>query len=340
MSAAGADPDMSEEKTVMRAVVHESFGEPENVLGVQERPIPDPGPGQARVRVLLATIHNHDLWTVRGTYGVKPDLPAIAGSEAVGIVDALGEGVTEPAVGTRVVVGAPGSWAEFVVAKAAGLLPVPDAIPDEAAAQLVAMPFSALSLLETLGLEEGDWLAQNAANGAVGRLVAQLAPARGLKVLGLVRRADAVTELAGQGISDIVATDSDDWRDRVDEVTGGAPIRVGVESVGGKAAGELLSLLTEHGKLVAFGAMNSPVLELNSGDLIFKQATVVGFWGAKVGPSMDPATRGRLFGELIQRVVDGTLTLPVDGIHAYEDITTAVRASLTAGRSGKVLLRP
>jgi NADPH:quinone reductase-like Zn-dependent oxidoreductase len=114
-------------------------------------------------------------------------------------------------------------WAEYFVALAAALVPVPDGIDDEAAAQLISMPFSALSLLEYLDVAPGQWIAQNAANGAVGRLVAQFAAARGVHVLGLVRRAEGIAELAAAGISGVVATDDDAWRERVIEITGGAP---------------------------------------------------------------------------------------------------------------------
>ncbi|MBZ5738542.1 zinc-binding dehydrogenase [Nocardioides mangrovi] len=325
----------------MRTVMHDRFGEPEDVLVVRPQPVPEPGPGQVRLRVVLAAIHNHDLWTVRGTYGFKPELPARAGTEAVGVVDALGEGVDRVAVGQRVVSGAGfGAWAEYVTVPAAGLVPVPDAIPDEAAAQLVAMPFSAISLLHFLDLEPGDWLVQNTANGAVGRLVAQLGQARGLHVLGLVRRGEGVEELAQQGIHGVVATDADDWREQAEAVTGGAPIVAGVDSVGGAAAGEVLSLLAEGGTLVSFGSMGSPKLELSAGDLIFKQATVKGFWGSKVSEAMSGPLKAQLFGELIQRIAAGELTLPVAATYPLEEIAAAVTTSLGAGRVGKVLLRP
>lgn len=325
----------------MRAIVHEQFGEPADVLTVAERPTPEPGPGQVRLRILLSPIHNHDLWTVRGTYGFVPDLPAGSGTEAVGVVDALGEGVEGLSVGDRVVTGGTfGAWAEHVVADAAGLVPAPEGVPDEAAAQLVAMPFSAISLLHSLDLEPGAWIVQNAANGAVGRMVAQLAVARGIRVLGLVRRAEGVDELREAGIGDVVATDADDWRDRVAEITGGEPIVAGVDSVGGASAQDVLSVLAEGGELVVFGAMASPVLELRSGDIIFKQATVRGFWGSVVSRTMDASTRGALFGELAERLASGALTLPVSSIHDLEDVRGAVEASLTPGRVGKVLLRP
>ncbi|NJI58816.1 zinc-binding dehydrogenase [Microbacterium oxydans] len=324
----------------MRALIHPTFGDPEQVLRIEDRPLPEPGAGQVRLRTLLSPIHNHDLWTVRGTYGFKPELPAASGTEALGVVDALGSGVEHLAVGQRVATGGTfGAWSEYFLANAAGLIPVPDALSDEDAAQLVSMPFSTITLLRFLDVKPGDWIVQNAANGAVGRMLAQLGAARGINVLGLVRRTAGIEELRTQGIEGVVATDQDDWREQAARITGGAPIVAGVDSVGGSSSGDVLSLLAEGGTLVAFGAMNSSTMEIASSDVIFKQATVKGFWGSKVMPSLDPATRGELFGELVQRVTDGTLTLPVAGIFDAADIGAAVQASNTAGRIGKVLLR-
>ena len=323
----------------MRALIHSAFGDPTEVLEVGERPLPEPGPGEVRVRTVLATIHNHDLWTIRGTYGFKPDLPAASGTEAVGIVDALGEGVDTLKVGQRVSGGAFGVWAEYFVAKAAGLIPVPEAISDETAAQLVSMPFSALALLDSLDLEPGDWMVQNTANGAVGKLVAQFAPARGIHVLGLVRRDAGIDELSALGIHHIVSTESADWRARAAEILDGAEPRAAVDSIGGKAAGELLSLLGEGGTLVSFGAMGSGLLQISSGDLIFKQATVKGFWASTVSRTMDAATRGALFGELLQRVGSGEVPLPVEAVYPFEQARDAAAASAVPGRAGKILLR-
>ncbi|ROQ37254.1 NADPH:quinone reductase-like Zn-dependent oxidoreductase [Frondihabitans sp. PhB188] len=325
----------------MRAVVHTRFGEPSEVLTVDDVETPTPGPGEVLVRTVLSPIHNHDLWTIRGTYGFKPDLPARAGTEAVGTIEALGDGVTGVEVGQRVATGGTFSvWAEFFVAKAAALIPVPDGIADEVASQLVSMPFSAITLLDSLDLAEGDWLVQNAANGAVGRMVAQLAVARGINVVGLVRRAAGVDELEAQGIGNVVATDSDGWRDRVAAIVGGAPVLAGVDSVGGPASGEVLSLLSVNGTLVVFGAMQSPVMEISSGDVIFKQATVKGFWGSTVSSSMAPAKRGELLGELVRRIQDSTITLPVEATYSFDEARAASAANFEPGRAGKILLRP
>ncbi|MFJ1291819.1 zinc-binding dehydrogenase [Paracoccus yeei] len=324
----------------MRSATHDSFGDPAAVLKLADGPTPEPGPGQVRIRVILSPIHNHDLWTVRGSYGYKPTLPAIGGSEAMGVVDALGDGVAGLRLGQRVAAaGLRGSWAEYALAPAAGLVPLPDAITDEQGAQLIAMPFSAITLLGFLGVGPGDWFVQNAANGAVGKAVAMLARARGIHVLNLVRRDAAVAEMQDLGL-DALSTEGADWPDRVRAATGGAPIRAAVDSIGGKAAGALLSLLADEGLLVSFGSMTGGAMEISSGDLIFKQAVVRGFWGAKVSAAMPADERARLMGELIGLVADGALILPVGGTFGLDRIGDAVRASLAPGKAGKILLRP
>ena len=99
--------------------------------------------------------------------GVRPPLPAIGGSEAAGTVDAIGEGVTNVKVGDRVAGFALGTWCEYFVTMAAGLVPLPEAISDDVGCQLAAMPISALALLDTYAVQPPDWIVQNAANGPV-----------------------------------------------------------------------------------------------------------------------------------------------------------------------------
>jgi NADPH:quinone reductase-like Zn-dependent oxidoreductase len=325
----------------MRSAIHNVFGDPAEVLALADSPIPEPGPGKVRIRTLLSPIHNHDLWTVRGNYGYKPALPAIGGSEAVGIVDAVGEGVDAALVGQRfAVAGVHGSWAEFFIASAAGLVPVPDAIPDEAAAQLIAMPFSAITLLETLNVEAGDWIAQNTANGAVGKTLAMLAKARGVNVINLVRRDAGVAELAELGIDNAVSTADTDWKKTVAGITGGAPIKAAVDSIGGSASGDMADLLGENGLLVSFGSMTGEPMQISSGTVIFKQLTVKGFWGSTVSANMPGDQRRKLIGELLTQVATGKLKLPTDGVYGLDQVADAVKASLTPGKTGKVLLRP
>ena len=101
----------------MQSLIHERFGEPEEVLHLADQPVPELQADQVRIRTLLAPIHHHDLWTVRGRYGYKPNFPAIVGSEAVGIIDAIGAEVEHLQVGQRVAVASVhGTWAEYFIA--------------------------------------------------------------------------------------------------------------------------------------------------------------------------------------------------------------------------------
>lgn len=325
----------------MRSLIHDRFGDPAERLHAAETAMPEPGSGQVRIRTLLSPIHNHDLWTVRGEYGYKPPLPAIGGSEAVGVVEALGEGVDQGLLGRRVAVASVhGTWAEYFLAPAGGLVPLPEAVSDEAAAQLIAMPFSALSLLEFLEVGEGDWIVQNTANGAVGKTLAMLAKARGVNTINLVRRDEGVAELQALGVDNVVSTASPDWKERVKAIQGQASIRAAVDSIGGTASGDLADLLGEDGLLVSFGSMKGEAMQLSSGAFIFKQLTLKGFWGSKVSAAMPSDHRRRLIGELLTRVASGELKLPVEAVFGLDDAAAAVAASLAPGKAGKVLFRP
>lgn len=326
----------------MFAVIHDTFGEPADVLTARETARPAPAAGEVLIRMVLSPIHNHDLWTVRGQYGYKPPLPgAIGGSEAVGIVEALGEGADPALLGKRVAAaGVHGTWAEYFTAPAGGVVPLPDAIPDTAAAQLIAMPFSALSLQQTLKVREGEWLVQTAANGAVGKIMVALAKARGIRLLSLVRRNAAAEELRAAGVENVLSTEAPDWKAQAKTLIGEAGAVSAIDSVGGAFGAELVDLLGVDSELVVFGTATGAPLQLSTGDLITKHVTVKGFWGARVSQEMATDTRMALFGELLGLATKGALPLDSGGVFALTECREAMSAALTPGRSGKILLRP
>ncbi|MCL7930598.1 zinc-binding dehydrogenase [Halomonas llamarensis] len=325
----------------MKSAIHATFGEPSEVLTLGDSPIPQPGPGDVRIKMLLSPIHNHDIWTVRGQYGYKPTLPAIGGSEAVGIVEALGEGVEGLTTGQRVAAASVhGTWAEYFIAPSRMVIPVPEALADETAAQLIAMPLSALMLLEFLQVEPGQWVVQNTANGAVGKALAILAKARGINTINLVRRDAGVSELEALGIEHAISTAQPDWQDKARSIMGEPMAQAAVDSIGGHDSASLLALLGEEGTLVSFGSMSGEPMQITAGDLIFKQATVKGFWGSKVSQAMSGEDKRRLVGELMQRTTSGELPLPVEAIFDLADAAEAAATSLLPARKGKVLLKP
>src|SRR5436305_937432 len=149
----------------MRSVRFYEFGDPADVLRLEDVPRPEPGAGQVLVRLRARSINPSDLLTVHGLYGSLPNLPATPGLEGMGEVAAVGDGVGHFRAGQRVIpLGVPGTWQEYLLAPESQLLPVPDAINDRTAAQFVVNPLTAwIMTVEELSLEPGEWLLQTAA---------------------------------------------------------------------------------------------------------------------------------------------------------------------------------
>ncbi|MGP5549631.1 zinc-binding dehydrogenase [Psychrobacter namhaensis] len=325
----------------MRSATYNTFGKPTEVLSLGDSPVPEPKADEVRVKTILASIHNHDLLTIRGQYGFKPELPAIGGSEAVGIVDAIGDDVKNVKVGQRVAAASvQATWAEYFVAAEDMVFAVPDDLEDEIAAQLIAMPLSALMVIEFLELKSGQWVIHNAANGAVGTSLAMLAAARGINTINVVRSADAVAELEALGIKNNINSSDEDWKDQVRQIIGDDKISGAIDSVGGKSSNDLLSLLGHGGTLASFGIMSGQPMALDPTNIIFKQVTIKGFWGSKISQEMSVENKQRLIDELIERATNGNLKLPVEATFDLADIKKAVDGKLQSNKNGKVLLKP
>ena len=325
----------------MRSATYDHFGKPTEVLSISDRPTPEPKANEVRVKTILASIHNHDLLTIRGQYGFKPEMPAIGGSEAVGIIDAVGSDVKNLKVGQRVAAASvQATWAEYFVAVEDMLFPMPDSLDDEMAAQLIAMPLSALMLIEFLELESGQWVIHNAANGAVGKSLAMLSAARGINTINVVRSGDAIEELEALGIKHNINTSDDDWKDQVKAILGDEKISAAVDSIGGESSNDLLALLGHGGTLASFGIMSGKPMVLNPTHIIFKQATIKGFWGSKISQEMSVENKQRLVDELIERANNGNLKLPVEATFDLADILKAVDGKMQSEKNGKVLLKP
>ncbi|WP_410210174.1 zinc-binding dehydrogenase [Aquirhabdus sp.] len=324
----------------MRAITYATFGKPSEVLEVSDIALPEPKGNEVRIKTLLATIHNHDLVTISGNYGFKPTLPAQAGTEAVGIIDAVGQDIKHLQVGQRVVASTPGTWAEYFIAPAAIVVPIPDAIDDATAAQLLAMPMSALLLLEFANVQSGQWIIQNGANGAVGRLVEQISHIQGFNVINLVRSASSADALKQLGAKHVITTDAPDWKKSVKAAVGDHPIQVGIDSVGGTASQDVLSLLAENSQLITFGSMSGQPMQLHSSLIIFKNIVVKGFWGGKIFAALGTPEQKRVITTIIQWVAKGQLSLQTEEIFKFEQIKDAVNANYRANRTGKILLKP
>src|SRR5438445_6410110 len=185
----------------MKQAVLDKYGPPED--GVRCADVPDvgaPGAGEVVFDVLAFPINPADVSMCRGNYRLRPTLPATPGAECLGRVTAVGAGVSDVKVGDLVVNLQRENWTQKRRVKADDVLPVPAGTDVLQGAMLRINPATALLLLsDVVDLKPGDWVIQNVANSAVGRLVIKLAKARGIRTMNVVRRESLFAELTALG---------------------------------------------------------------------------------------------------------------------------------------------
>jgi trans-2-enoyl-CoA reductase len=325
------------EKSII-AVVYETHGNPAEVIRVETQPWPDPAPGEAVVRVRAAPINPADINAIEGKYPIRPALPATPGMEGAGVVVEIGKDVKDLAVGTHVILPHNlGTWREAVAVKANKLTVVPPEIDLVQAAMLKINPMTAWRLLhDYVELKPGDWLIQNAANSGAGRAVIQIASELGYKTVNVVRREELVEELRQEG-GDIVFIDGESLRDDVKEATSGAPIRLGLNAVGGDSALRLANTLAPEATMVTYGAMSLQPLKIPNGLLIFKDLRFRGIWINKWYDNATAEERTRTFNELFKMAKRGLLKTKIEKAYPLSEAAKAVAHAAQSKRSGKII---
>lgn len=319
------------------AVLH-AFGPAAQSIAVEQWSPHPPAAGEVLLEMLAAPVNPADLNIIEGKYGELPEPPAIIGNEGVGRVSATGTGVADFVEGDLAVVLRRGTWAQQVTMPTRELVKVPSGIDIHQAAMLAVNPPSAfLMLRDFVDLQPGDWVVQNAANSAVGRAVIQIARARGLKTLNVVRREELISELCDLG-ADVVVTESIDLRKEAKALCCGQSPKLGLNAVGGASALNVANALASGSPLVTYGAMGLQPLKIPNGLLIFKGLRFVGFWLAKWKSRSTAREREELFAELYALSTSGALQLAVHRVFPITELHAALTEAATAGRSGKVLL--
>ena len=325
----------------MKQVLLERYGQPED--GVRCAEVADvgaPGAGEVVFDVLAFPINPADISMCRGNYRLKPALPATPGAECIGRVTAVGAGVSHVKPGDLVINLQRENWTQRRRVKSEDVIPVPPGLALRQAAMLRINPPTALLLLtDIVALKSGDWVIQNVANSAVGRLVIRLARARGVKTLNVVRRETLFGELKTLG-ADACVVDGADLGEAVKAHTRGAPIRLGLDAVSGQATARLSACVGERGVICNYGSMTGedPVMSRNA--LISGGQTLVGFiLGRALGTrSLDQIRT--IYADLGEQVRKGILSAPVEKIYPIEEIKAAVAHAQRGERSGKILVAP
>lgn len=325
----------------MRTVRFHRHGPPAEVLQLDTAATPAPGPGEVRIRLTHRPVNPADLSAVAGTYGLLRDLPAVGGNEGMGRIDALGAGVSDLAVGQRVVkLGDAPTWQEAVVVPAQDALAVPDDLPDEAAAQLFVNPLTARLLLDAVpGLAAGDSLILTAGGSTVSRIVAALARRRGLRPVALVRSSTHTDALESLGLAVVVAdADTPQARAALAAAAGPGGAAAVFDAVAGETGALAMSALGDGGVHVVYGALSRAPLATAPAALLYRGVTVRGLWRTRWFRETPRAESRAALDALARDAAACVFDLPVDATFDLADIADAVRAATTPGRLGKVLL--
>ncbi|MFC5667172.1 quinone oxidoreductase family protein [Kitasatospora misakiensis] len=320
----------------MRAIRIEEHGGPE-VMRWTELPDPVPGPGEALVRLGVAGVNYMDVGA-RALGGAGWAAPVILGAEGMGRVTALGEGVTDLAVGDRVAwFYHPGSYAELLAVRADSLVKVPDEVPDEIAGGVLMQGLTANHLTtETYPVGPGDTALVHAAAGGVGQLLTQLVKARGGRVIGLLSREEKAPVAQEAGADHVLVHSGGGFEERVRELTGGRGADVAYDGGGTDTFLSSQASLRPHGVHAYYGPfMGVPTLRpTDLPNSILLTYPVV---------HHHVATREALLrraGEVFDLVRHGRLTLRITGRYPLAEAARAHADIESRRTTGKLVLLP
>jgi NADPH:quinone reductase-like Zn-dependent oxidoreductase len=342
----------------MKAVIIREAGGIDQ-LEYREVPVPRPGPGEVVVRLRAAALNHLDIWVRQGGAGYPPRYPHISGSDGSGEVAAIGEGVTAPCVGDRVVidpwiacgacegcvagetgqcarlriVGAhtPGTYAEQVCLPAGNALPIPERL-SEAEAAVMPLAFSTAwhALIERARLRAGETCLILAAGSGVGSAGIQIAKLAGARVFATASTALKLQRARALGADETINYIEQEFAEEVRRRTGGRGVDVVFEHVGPATFAQSLRALAAGGRLVTCGATTGPAAAFDIRSLYSRQLAIVGSTG---GTHRDVRTVLRLAGE-------GRLRPVIDVAFDLKDAARAQERMLARDQFGKIVLEP
>jgi NADPH:quinone reductase len=322
----------------MEAVrVHEHGGT--EVLRLETLPTPEPGAGEALVRVTFSGVNFYD---VRQRTGDKPaTLPLTLGNEGAGVVESLGPDTEIDAVvaGARVAWQMQqGSYATHQIVRADSLVPVPDAIEDQTAAAVMLQGLTAHSFgCSAYPIKAGDTVLVHSAAGGLGGLLTQIAVARGARVIGTVSTQAKVETARKAGASDVVVRSEVDFPTAVRELTDGRGVDAAFDGIGKDTFHGSLDSLCPLGYLIAFGQASGPVAPFNPHELahhggrFLTQATI----GQYVTDRSGLLQRSS---ELFDWIAGGDLKVTIQEVFPFAEVAAAHEVMGGGKTIGKLLL--
>jgi NADPH:quinone reductase len=321
-----------------KAIRFHETGGPE-VLKLETVEVGEPGPGQARVRHTFIAVNFIDIYFRTGRYPAP--VPSGLGSDAVGVVEAVGAGVTDIKVGDRVgyLLGPQGAYSDVRVMPAEVLIPLPDGISDRTASTIIMKGMTAQYLFrQVYPLKGGETILYHAAAGGVGLIACQWARAMGVTMIGTVSTDEKAEIARANGCTHTIVTSREDIARRVREITGGKGVPVVYDSVGKDTLMASLDSLQVRGTLVSNGTSSGPVV-LDStllavkGSLWFTRPAMIHY--ATPRPHMLAMAK-----EVFDLVLAGKITSEPKQTYTLADAAEAHRALESRKTVGATVLVP
>jgi NADPH2:quinone reductase len=326
----------------VRAWEVQAAGEPASVLHRVERDLPEPGPGEVRIRVTAAGLGLPDVLMCRGVYPLTPPLPFTSGQEATGVVTALGEGVDRVALGDRIMcvtsfIGGNGSFAEECLAAAEGAFAVPAGLTDaEAAGFWIPHLTGWIGLVDRGRIAAGDVLVVLGAAGGSGIAAVQLGRALGARVVAVVGGDEKAEFCRGLGADAVLDHRDGPVGPRLRELTDGRGVDLVYDPVGGDLAEDAADALARHGRLLAVGFASGRWPEFDTHELVVTNRSLVGvFAGGYSREELDA-----IHAQLAALVRDGRLRNAVTDEVVFDDLPAALQRMSERGVVGKLVMVP
>jgi NADPH:quinone reductase len=315
------------------------FGGPE-VLRLDEIATPALGPGQVLIRVAVAAVTYGDVMKRQGRFGTHIPLPAGLGQQVAGTVVQVGPGVSRPAPGVRVAALVEHGYAEYAIAPAGLVAPLPDEVDLRSAATVWIQGMTAYQALrDVCGLRPGEAVLVHAAAGGVGSWAVQLATLLGASVVVGTAGGQRKTEHArALGADVVIDYTNSGWAEAVLDATDGGGVDVALESVGGDVAEQTLRCMAPFGRIASFGAAAGTPATFAGMSLMENNLSVTGYslmgWLDRSDHVADAVE------QLVGYLARSELRVPIGAVHTLAEVRQAHRALEERGNLGGTLLRP
>jgi len=320
----------------MKAILVREFGGPE-VLKLEEISTPRPAAGQVLVRIHAAGVNPYDTYMRNGVYAIKPPLPYTPGSDAAGVVEAVGDGVTKVKPGDRVYIAktVTGAYAEYALTLESQVHPLPANITFAQGAG-IWVPYGTAyhALHQRTKARAGETLLIHGASGGVGTAAIQIARAIGLTVLGTAGSEKGLDLVKREGAHHVFDHTKPDYREQILKTTGGVGVNLILEMLANVNLGHDLKLLAAHGRVIVIGSRGD--VTISPRDLMSRRGSVLAFtlWG------ITEAEDKEIHMGILAGLENGTLRPVVGKEIPLAEAPRAQKEVLEPGSFGKIVLVP